>query len=133
VVEADRKLEESATWNQTQVAWDLALYVDPYGLSMIGDLDAPTVKLIPESSANFGRFNELLTDALFDKQKTKLDERKHIGLVKEMRKLLLQKACWIPGLWWTRGEARTAWIHNDEPRPSHWMYRRLEDAWLSAK
>jgi hypothetical protein len=66
-------------------------------------------------------------------KKTKLDEQKHIELVKEMQKLLLQKAWWIPGLWWTREKVRTARIHNDEPRPSHRMYRRLEDAWLSAK
>jgi ABC-type transport system substrate-binding protein len=91
------------------------------------------VKFIPGSSANFGRFNELLADVLFDKQKTKLDERKRIELVKEMRKILLQKAWRIPRLWWTRAEARTARIHKDEPHPSRWMYRRLEDAWLSAK
>jgi ABC-type transport system substrate-binding protein len=132
-VEADHKLEESATRSQTQVTWDFALYVDPYGLPMIGDPDAPVVKLIPGSSANLGRFNELLADALFHKQETKLDEQKHIELVKEMREILLQKAWWIPGLWWTRAEARTARIHNYEPHPSHWMYRRLEDAWLSAK
>jgi ABC-type transport system substrate-binding protein len=132
-VEADHQLEESATWSQTRVTWDFALYVAPNGLSMTGDPDAPMVKLIPGSSANFGRFSELLADALFDKQETKLDEQKHIELVKEMQKLLLQTAWWIPGLWWTRAEARTARIHNDEPRPSHRMYQRLEDAWLSAK
>jgi hypothetical protein len=51
------------------VPWDFVLYVAPYGLSVTGDPAAPMVKLIPGASTNLGRFNELLADALFDKQK----------------------------------------------------------------
>jgi ABC-type transport system substrate-binding protein len=123
----------SATWSHTRVTRDFALYVDPYGSSMIGDRDAPMVKFILGSSANFGRFSEPLADALFDKQKPELGEQKRIEPVKEVQKALLQKAWWIPRLWWTPAEARTGRLHNYEPHPSHWMNRRLEDAWLSAK
>jgi ABC-type transport system substrate-binding protein len=97
-VEADHQMEESATWSQTRAMWDFALYVAAYGLSMTSAPDAPMVKLIHGSSANFGRFSERLADALFDKQKTKLDAQKHIERVKAMQKILLQKGWWIPGL-----------------------------------
>jgi len=50
-----------------------------------------------------------------------------------MQKRIMDKAWEIVGLWWTRVEVRSARIHNYEPMPSHWLNRRLEDVWLSAK
>ena len=47
--------------------------------------------------------------------------------------MLLQKAWWIQGLWWSRLEVRSARIRNYEPQPSHWMNRRFEDVWLAEK
>jgi hypothetical protein len=48
-----------------------------------------------------------------------------------MQKRVLEKAWWIPGLWWTRIEVRSARIRNYEPHPSHHQNRRLEDVWLA--
>ena len=62
-----------------------------------------------------------------------MNAQKRIQLVKEMQKAILQKAWWIPGLWWTRAEVRTARIRNYEPLPADHQNRRLEDVCLAEK
>ncbi len=70
---------------------------------------------------------------LFDKQKVELDAKKRIQYVKDFQRRILEKAHWLPGLWWTRIEVRSSRIKNYEPHHSHWMNRRLEDVWLAKK
>ena len=70
---------------------------------------------------------------MFEQQKVELAEQKRVQLVRELQKEAIKKAWWIPGLWWTRLDVRSAHIHNYEPMPSHWMNRRLEDVWLSER
>jgi len=132
-VEAEHKLEESATWSQTRVNRDFELIVDPSGSSTVGDPDEMFNKFITGGSVNWSRFSEPLVDALYEQQKKEMNEEKRIQLVKEMQKRVLEKAWWIPGLWWTRIEVRSARIRNYEPQPSHWLNRRLEDVWLAEK
>jgi peptide/nickel transport system substrate-binding protein len=132
-VEAEHKLEESATWSKSRVTRDFALMVDPYGSSSVGDPDELMVKFTTGGSPNWGRFSEPLADQLYDQQKTARDEEKRVQLVKEMQKRILEDAWWIPGLWWTRIEVRSARLRNYEPMPSHWQNRRLEDVWLAEK
>ncbi|MGH8070144.1 MAG: ABC transporter substrate-binding protein [Candidatus Entotheonellia bacterium] len=132
-VEAEHKLEETATWSQTRITRDFELLLDPYGSTMIGDPDELMVKFITGGSNNYSRFSEPAADALFAQQKTELNAQKRVQLVKEMQKSILQKAWWIPGLWWTRAEARSARIRNYEPLPGHHQNRRLEDVWLAEK
>jgi peptide/nickel transport system substrate-binding protein len=132
-VEAEHKLEESATWSQTRVTRDFELLVDPYGSATVGDPDEMLDKFTSTGSENWGRFRDPVVDALFEQQKTEMNEQKRAQLVKEMQKVILQKMWWIPGLWWTRVEVRSARVRNYEPQPSHWMNRRLEDVWLAAK
>jgi len=132
-VEAEHKVEESATWSQTRINRDFELIVDPSGSSTVGDPDEMFNRWITGGSYNFGRFSEPTVDALYEQQKKEMNEAKRIQLVKEMQKRVLEKAWWIPGLWWTRLEVRSARIRNYEPHPSHWLNRRLEDVWLAAK
>ena len=132
-VEAEHKLEESATWSKTRVTRDFELLVDPYGSATVSDPDELLVKFTTGASPNWGRFREPAADKLFEQQKVELDEQKRIQLVKEMQQEILKKAWWIPGLWTTRLEVRSARLRNYEPMPSHWMNRRLEDVWLSEK
>jgi peptide/nickel transport system substrate-binding protein len=132
-VEAEHKLEETATWSQTRLTRDFELLLDPYGSTMIGDPDELMVKFITGGSNNFGRFSEPAADAFFVQQKTEMNAQKRVQQVKEMQKAILQKAWWIPGLWWTRAEARSARIRNYEPLPGHHQNRRLEDVWLAEK
>jgi peptide/nickel transport system substrate-binding protein len=125
------KIEESATWSKSRVTRDFALMVDPYGSSAAGAPDEVLVKFISGTSANWGRFSESKTDKLFEQQQVERNEQKRIQLVKDLQKRVIEKAWWIPGLWWTRIEVRSAKIHNYEPHHSHWMNRRLEDVWLA--
>ena len=62
-----------------------------------------------------------------------LDEANRIKQAKDMQRRIIEKAHWIPGLWWTRLEVRSARIKNYEPHHSHWMNRSLEDVWMTKK
>jgi peptide/nickel transport system substrate-binding protein len=74
-----------------------------------------------------------VVDQLFEQQKVERDAQKRAQLVHDMQKRIIDQTWEIMGLWWTRAEVRSARIHNYEPMPSHWLNRRLEDVWLSAK
>jgi ABC-type transport system substrate-binding protein len=132
-VEVEHKLEESATWSKSRLTKDFELLVDPFGSSTVADPDEIMVKFTTSGSNNWGRFSDPQADKLFVEQKTTLDPEKRSQLVRAMQKEILQHAWWIPGLWWTRLEVRSARIRNYEPLPSHWQNRRLEDVWLAAK
>jgi len=132
-VEAEHRLEESATWTQTRLTRDFELLLDPYGSTMIGDPDELLPKFTTGASTNYSRFSEPAADALFEQQKTEMNAQKRIQLVKEMQKRVLEKAWWIQGAWWTRIEVRSARIRNYEPLPGHHQNRRLEDVWLAEK
>jgi peptide/nickel transport system substrate-binding protein len=130
-IEAEHKIEESATWSKTRRTRDFEILVDPYGSSAAGDPDEVLTKFITGGSPNWGRFSEPEADRLFELQKVERDEQKRIQQVKDLQRAVMQKVWWIPGLYWTRIEVRSARIQNYEPHHSHWMNRRLEDVWLA--
>src|SRR5215470_1660274 len=132
-VEAEHKLEESATWSKSRLTRDFELLVDPFGFAAEGDPDEVMVKFTATSPSNWGRFKDPVVDQLFEQQKVERAAQKRAQLVHDMQKRIMDKAWEIVGLWWTRAEVRSARIHNYEPMPSHWLNRRLEDVWLSAK
>jgi peptide/nickel transport system substrate-binding protein len=132
-VEAEHRLEESATWTKSRLNRDFELIVDPSGSSTGGDPDQMFNKFITGGSSNWSRFSEPLVDALYEQQKKEMNKEKRIDLVKEMQKRVLEKAWWIPGLWWTRIEVRSARLRNYEPQPSHHLNRRFEDVWLGER
>ena len=129
-VEAEHKLEESATWSKTRVTRDFDLLIDPYG-GVIGDPDEMLVRFTTDASANHGRFSDPVVDDLFQQQAREMNEQKRIQLVKEIDKRLLEKVWRIQGLWTNRMEVRIARIRNYEPHPSHWANRRFEDVWMA--
>jgi len=132
-VEAEHRLEESASWSKSRATRDFELLLDPMGTQGVADPDELLVKFTSGSSNNWGRFSDPVIDKLFEQQKVELNEQKRVQLAKELQKELMQKALWLPGLWWTRAEVRSARIRNYEPMPNHWMNRRLEDVWLAVK
>jgi peptide/nickel transport system substrate-binding protein len=132
-VEAEHKIEESATWSKTRLTRDFELLVDPFGFAAAGDPDEVMAKFLSDSPENWGRYKDPVVDDLFEKQKVETDEQKRVQLVKDMQKRIIEKTWEIPGLWWTRLEARSAKIQNYTPHPSHWLNRRLEDVWLAEK
>ena len=132
-VEAEHKVEESATWSKSRVARDFELLVDPYGSATVGDPDEMLDKFVTGASENWGRLSDPVVDKLYEQQSQEMDEQKRIELVKQIDRRVLEKAWRIPGLWTSRLEVRSAKIHNYTPQPSHWMNRRFEDVWLAEK
>jgi peptide/nickel transport system substrate-binding protein len=132
-VEAEHKLEETATWSQSRLSRDFELIGDPYGSATVGDPDELLDKFITGGAENWGRFSDPMVDPLFQQQAREMNEQKRIQLVKEMDKRILEKVWRIQGLWYTRLEVRSARIRNYEPQPSHHMNRRFEDVWLAEK
>jgi len=132
-VDAEHKLEESATWSATRRNRDFELMIDPFGSQAAGDPDELLVKFTTGASSNWGRFSDPEVDALYKQQQVELDPQKRIELAKELQRKVISKANWLPGLYWTRIEVRSTKIKNYEPHHSHWMNRRLEDVWLAQK
>jgi len=132
-VEAEHKVEETATWSQSRVNRDFELIVDPYGSTTVGDPDEMLDKFVTGQPENWGRMSDPVVDRLYAQQAKEMKEEKRIELVKEMGRRVLAKAWRIQGPWTTRLEVRTARLRNYEPMPSHWNNRRFEDAWLAAQ
>jgi ABC-type transport system substrate-binding protein len=132
-VEAEHKVEESATYSKSRLTRDFELLVNPFGFAAAADPDEVMSQFISDSPENWGRYKDPVVDELFNKQKVERDEQQRAQLVKDMQKRIIDKSWQIMGLWWTRIEVRSARIRNYEPHPSHWLNRRLEDVWLSEK
>ena len=130
-VEAEHKLEETATWTASRVNRNFALVTDPYGSATVGDPNEVLDKFVTGSPENYGRFSDPVVDKLFDQQSRETDEAKRIPLVRQMSTRLLEKAWRIQGLFYSRIEVRSARMRNYEPHPSHHMNRRFEDVWLA--
>ena len=130
-VEAEHKLEESATWSKNRRTGNFMILADPYGSTGDGDPDEVMNRFTTGASANYGKFSNPEVDKLYQAQKTELDEQKRIEIVKQMQKIIIGKGHFLPGLWWTRIEVRSALIKNYEPHHNHHMNRRFEDAWLA--
>ena len=132
-VEAEHKVEESATYSKTRVTRDFELLIDPYGSATVGDPDEMLDKFVTGASSNWGRFSDPVVDKLFEQQSREMDEQKRIELVKQIDRRVLEKVWRIQGLWTNRLEVRSTKIRNYKPQPSHWMNRRFEDVWLAEK
>lgn len=130
-VDAEHRLLESATWSKSRRTRDFVLMVDPFGSSAAGDPDEIMERNTSTSTQNWGRFKDPVVDELFNQQKVELDMKKRQRMVWDLQKEVIKKGHWIPGLWWTRIEVRSARIKNYEPHHSHWMNRRLEDVWMA--
>ena len=129
-VEAEPVLKESAVYIKDSLNHNFALNVDPLG-SPSKDPDVMLQNFITKGTGNIGLISDPEVDELFEKQKVELDEQKRIELVKEVQRKVLNKMLWMPGLWWTRIETRSALIKNYEPMHFHHMNRRMEDVWLA--
>jgi peptide/nickel transport system substrate-binding protein len=132
-VEAEHKMEETATWVASRQNRNFALITDPYGSATVGDPNEVLDKFVSNSPENYSRFSDPVVDRLFEQQSREMDEQKRIPLVQAMSTRLLEKVWRIQGLFYSRIEVRLARIRNYEPHPSHHMNRRFEDVWLAAQ
>src|SRR5918997_4556238 len=121
-VEAEHVLKESALFIKDSRNHNFVLNVDPLG-SPSKDPDVMLQNFITNGTGNIGLISDPEVDALYEKQKVELDEQKRIELVKEAQRKILNKMLWMPGLWWTRIEVRSALIKNYEPMHFHHMNR----------
>jgi peptide/nickel transport system substrate-binding protein len=129
-VEAEHVLKESALFIKDSRNHNFVLNVDPLG-SPSKDPDVMLQNFITNGTGNNGLISDPEVDALYKKQQVELDEQKRIELVREAQRKVLSKMLWMPGLWWTRIETRSALIKNYEPMHYHHMNRRMEDVWLA--
>jgi len=129
-VEAEHVLKESAVYIKDSRNHNFVLNVDPLG-SPSKDPDVILQNFITDGTGNYGLISDPEVDALYKKQQVELDEQKRIELVQEAQRKVLSKMLWMPGLWWTRIETRSALIKNYEPMHYHHMNRRMEDVWLA--
>ena len=132
-VEARHELQESATWSKNRRTGNFHILADPFGSAGTGDPDQIMNKFVTGASANYGRFSDPEVDKLYKEQQVELNPQKRIALVKKMQKIIIGKGYFLPGLFWTRIEVRSARIRNYEPHHSHHMNRRFEDTWLAKK
>jgi peptide/nickel transport system substrate-binding protein len=132
-IEAEHNVQESAAWSKDRLSGNFAVLADPFGSAGLGDPDQIMVKFTTDGSGNYGGFSDPEVDRLYELQKVELDRQKRIDLVKQMQNIIIGKGYFLPGLYWTRIEARSARIKNYEPHHSHHMNRRFEDAWLAKK
>ncbi len=65
-IEAEHKLEESASWTKSRNNRDFEVMVDPYGTVGVADPDELLVKFTTGAFGNYGRFSEPVADKLFN-------------------------------------------------------------------
>ena len=130
-IDAEHKLEESASWYKSLRTRNFQVLVRPGGSQGDGDPDQRMVPYTTGASSNFSKISIPAVDKLFEQQKVERDEAKRIAMVQEMQKIIMQDMWFMPVLFWTRIEVRSARIRNYEPHHSHHMNRRFEDMWLA--
>ena len=91
-VEAEHKLEESASWSKSRLTRDFDLLVDPFGFAAEGDPDEVMVKFTSSGPSNWGRFKDPVVDQLFERQKVERDAQKRAQLVQDMQKRIVERA-----------------------------------------
>ncbi len=130
-VEADHRPLETAAWfNDGQNTGNFEAIVAP-GVEYMDDPDQFLGRYVPGSTQNWGRFSDPRIDDLFARQARILDPHERKKLVKEIEKIVLENAYYMPGLWWTRNVVHWAKVKNYVAPPNHYSNQKLQDVWLS--
>jgi peptide/nickel transport system substrate-binding protein len=90
-VEAEHRLEESAAWSKSRNTGDFALMVNP-GSDYTDEPDIQLSRYVSGSPANSGRISDPKVDELFKKQAVEIDPEKRVEMVKEIQKIIIDKA-----------------------------------------
>ena len=77
-IEAEHRLEESASWTKVRNSRDFEVLLDPMGTVGVADPDELLIKYTTGAFTNYGRFSDPVIDKLFEQQKVELDEQKRI-------------------------------------------------------
>jgi ABC-type transport system substrate-binding protein len=128
-VQAEHRLEDTATWSASEKKRDFQLLV----ISASDYADDPDIQLsrwLTNNARNYPGVSEPVYDQMFEQQSQTLDPQQRIALVKDMQRLLLGQAVFLQGLWASRTVVQVARVHNYVAHPSHYTNQRLQDVWL---
>jgi peptide/nickel transport system substrate-binding protein len=129
-VQVKHQLEETAAWRTSQRQKSFDLMVAP-GSDYADEPDIQLSRWITGGPQNYPGVAEPAYDKLYEQQSRELDPQKRIALVKEMQRLILNKAYFFQGLWSSRAVVHSAKVKNYVAHPSHYTNQRLQDVWLA--
>lgn len=130
-VEAENRPLETAAWfNDGQNTGNFELIVEPT-VEFMDDPDQFLGRYATGSTQNWGRFSDPQIDDLFSRQARALDPTERKRLIIDLEKIVLEKAYFMPGLWWTRNLVHLSKVKNYIAPPNHYTNQKLQDVWLS--
>ncbi len=130
-VEVDNRPLETATWfADGRDTGNFEAMVDPH-VDFMDEPDLSLVDFITGNSANWGRISDPEIDDLFERQARALDKAERKKLVNQLERVVLEKAYFVAGLWWTRNVVHWAKVKNWVTPPSHYSNQKLQDVWLA--
>jgi peptide/nickel transport system substrate-binding protein len=130
-VEAENRPLETATWfSDGRDTGNFELMVDPHA-DFMDEPDLTLVDFVSTSSTNWGRLSDPQIDDLYERQARTLDKGDRKKLVNQIEKIVLEKAYYVPGLWWVRSVVHWSKVKNWITPPSHYSNQKLQDVWLA--
>jgi peptide/nickel transport system substrate-binding protein len=130
-IEAENRPLETAAWfNDGQNTGNFELIIAPT-VEFMDDPDQFLGRYATGSTQNWGRFSDPQIDDLFSRQARSLDPVERKKLINQLEKIVLEKAYFMPGLWWTRNLVHWTKVKNYVAPPNHYTNQKLQDVWLS--
>jgi len=130
-IEAENRPLETAAWfNDGQNTGNFELIVEPT-VEFMDDPDQFLGRYATGSTQNWGRFSDPEVDDLFSRQARALDPVERKKLINQIEKIVLEKAYFMPGLWWTRNLVHWTKVKNYVAPPNHYTNQKLQDVWLA--
>jgi peptide/nickel transport system substrate-binding protein len=130
-IEVENRPEETAAWfNDGQDTGNFELIVEPT-VEFMDDPDQFLGRYATGSTQNWGRFSDPQVDDLFSRQARSLDPVERKKLINQLETIVLDKAYYMPGLWWTRNLVHWTKVKNYVAPPNHYTNQKLQDVWLS--
>ncbi len=130
-IEAEHRPLETAAWfSDGQDTGNFELIVSPT-VEFMDDPDQFLGRYATGSTQNWGRYSDPQIDDLFSRQARSLDHAERKRLINEMEKIVLEKAYYMPGLWWSRNLVHWTKVKNYIAPPNHYTNQKLQDVWLS--
>ncbi|HEU5303193.1 MAG TPA: ABC transporter substrate-binding protein [Gemmatimonadales bacterium] len=126
----NRPLETAAWFADLRDTGNFELGVQPT-VEYVDDPDQFLRRYTTGDPSNYGRFSDPALDDLFSRQARTLDPAERRKLVHELQRLVLEKAYYMPGLWWSRNVVHLAKVKNYVAPPSHYTNQKLQDVWLA--
>ena len=130
-LEAEHWPLESASWfADGRDTGSFELIVAP-SFNFTDDPDEFLERYATGDSNSWGRFSDPRVDDLVPRQARALDRAERTKAINDIERIVLGRACYIPGIWWARSVVHWAKVKNDIAPPNHSSNQKLPDVWLS--